>query len=55
MVEGQRFNIIQDPQMLFHVADPPLKTEASVSSFSVDVSKFFFMYRNDLLGSVKSR
>lgn len=41
MVEGQRFNIIQDPQMLFHVADPPLKTEASVSPFSVDVSKFF--------------
>lgn len=43
MVEGQRFNIIQDPQMFFHVADPRLKPEASVSPFAVDVSKFFVM------------
>lgn len=41
IVEGQRFDIIQDPQMLFHIADPRLKPEASVSPFSVDVSKFF--------------
>ena len=38
-VGGQRFNIIQDPQMLFHV-DQRLRPEASVSPFSVDVSKF---------------